>query len=71
MRHEELVKQASKLAAKTWCNARFEDTIASMVEDGLTRTQYRTVMSTFVKEFVEISNTEYNLLMKEKKNAKV
>jgi len=32
MNRKELIKNASKLAAKTWCNARFKDTIQSMVE---------------------------------------
>jgi len=65
---KELIKNASKLAAKTWCNARFEDTIQSMVEDGLTRTEYRLAMKTFAKEFTDISNTEFNFLMKDKKD---
>jgi len=67
MNRKELIKNASKLAAKTWCNVRFEDTILSMVEDGLTRAEYLLVMKTFVKEFVDISNTEFNTLMKETK----
>jgi len=63
---KQIVKNASKLASKTWCNARFEDTIKSMVDDRLTRTEFKLVMKTFIKEFVDISNTEFNLLLKDK-----